>query len=120
MKKLSVLVCLLLGSVLPGWTQQPGNASTPAPCCDALEQHMRAMEDRIILLEGQVRLLKEQLAQAQATGAAPGAAASDSVPDKTTSAEARLSRWEGLVPSRRATGNWSMRNPASRSAPENG
>jgi len=85
MKKLSVLVCLLLGSVLPGWTQQPGNASTPAPCCDALEQHMRAMEDRIILLEGQVRLLKEQLAQAQATGAAPGAAASAAAPAASAS-----------------------------------
>ncbi len=71
MKKLSVLICVLLGSALPGWTQQPspGNVS---PCCDAIEQHLKAMEDRIILLEGQVRLLKEQLAQAQATGAVGG------------------------------------------------
>jgi hypothetical protein len=78
MKKLSVLVCMLLGWVLPGWAQQAGSA---APCCDAIEQHLKDMEDRIILLEGQVRILKEQLAQAQsaqpsqaqATGAASGA-----------------------------------------------
>jgi hypothetical protein len=67
MKKLSVLLCVLLGSVLPGWTQQPGNASASAPCCDAIEQQLKAMEDRIILLEGQVRILKEQLAQAQSS-----------------------------------------------------
>ncbi len=72
MKKLSVLAFVLLGSALPGWTQQPGNAPAVAPCCDAIEQQLKAMEDRIILLEGQVRLLKEQLAQAQATGAAAG------------------------------------------------
>jgi hypothetical protein len=80
MKKLVILVCMLSASALPGWTQQPGNASAAAPCCDAIEQQLKAMEDRIILLEGQVRLLKEQLAQAQsaqpsqaqATGAAPG------------------------------------------------
>ena len=78
MTKLSVLLCLLFGSALPGWTQQPGNASAPAPCCDAIEQHVKAMEDRIILLEGQVRLLKEQLAQAQVTGAAAGAEAAAS------------------------------------------
>jgi hypothetical protein len=77
MKKLSVLLCMLLGWVLPGWAQQSGSA---APCCDAIEQHLKDMEDRIILLEGQVRTLKEQLAQAQstqpsqatATGAASG------------------------------------------------
>ena len=77
MKKLSVLLCLLLGWALPGWAQQSGSA---APCCDAIEQHLKDMEDRIILLEGQVRTLKEQLAQAPstqpsqatATGAASG------------------------------------------------
>jgi len=70
MKKLSVLVFVLVGSALPGWTQQPANAW--APCCDAIEQQLKAMEDRLILLEGQVRLLKEQLAQAHATRAAAG------------------------------------------------
>jgi len=80
MKKLSVFICVLLGSALPGWTQQPGagNASAPATCCDAIEQHLKAMDDRIILLEGQVRSLKEQLAQAQAKGAAAGAEAAAS------------------------------------------
>jgi len=73
MKKLSLLLCVLLGSVLPGWTQQPGSgsATVPAACCDAIEQHMKAMEDRIILLEGQVRLLKQQLAQAQSSPSSP-------------------------------------------------
>jgi len=85
MKTLSVLLCVLLGSVLPGWAQQtsPGNAAAPAACCDAIEQHMKAMEDRIFLLEGQVRLLKEQLVQqAQPAGANVGgeAAASAAAP----------------------------------------
>ena len=79
MKKLSVILCVLLGSSLSGWTQQAGNPPAQASCCAAIEQQLKAMEDRIILLEGQVRILKEQLAQAQAaqpsqaqtTGAAP-------------------------------------------------
>lgn len=74
MKKMSALVCLLLGSALSGWTQQAGNASTPATCCDAIQQQLRDMEDRIILLEGQVRILKQQLAQgSQPTPATDGA-----------------------------------------------
>ena len=64
MKKLSVVLYMLFASVLSGWSQQTGNAAT-ASCCDAIEQHMKEMEDRIILLEGQVRLLKEQLVQSQ-------------------------------------------------------
>ncbi len=90
MKKLSVLICVLLGSALPGWTQQPsqGNASPPAPCCDAIEQQLKAMEDRIILLEGQVRLLKEQLAQAPATGAAGGETAANAAAPATPASPA--------------------------------
>ena len=89
MKKLSVVVCLLLGPALPGWTQQAGNPPAQASCCDAIEQQLKAMEDRIILLEGQVRILKEQLAQAQATGAAPsgetpGIAAAAGIPGGQT------------------------------------
>ena len=88
MKKLSVLICVLLGSALPGWTQQPGNASPPAPCCDAIERQLKAMEDRIILLEGQVRLLKEQLTQssqpAPATGAETAAAGTSASPATVT------------------------------------
>ena len=75
MKRLTLLLCVLLGPALPGWTQQPGNVS-PVPCCDSIEQHFKAMEDRIILLEGQVRLLQERLAQA--TGTPPGAEAAAS------------------------------------------
>ncbi len=95
MKKLSVLICLLLGSVLPGWTQQPGNASTSATCCDAIEQQLKAMEDRMILLEGQVRLLKEQLAQAQATGAAAGGEAAASAAAPAASASQAIASGEG-------------------------
>jgi len=80
MKALTVFLCVLLATALRGWTQQPGNTSAQAPCCEAFEQQLKAMEDRVIFLEGQVRILKEQLAQAQsaqpsqapATGAAPG------------------------------------------------
>ncbi len=95
MKKLSVLVCVLLGSVLPGWTQQPGNASTPAPCCDAIEQQLKAMEDRMILLEGQVRFLKEQLVQAQATGAAAGGEVAASAAAPAASASQVIASGEG-------------------------
>jgi hypothetical protein len=91
MKKRSVLLCLLLGWALPGWTQQPGNAPAPATCCDAIEQHFKAMEDRIILLEGQVRLLKEQLAQAQATGAAGGETAAAAPAPATSASQATAS-----------------------------
>jgi hypothetical protein len=71
MKKLIVFLGVLLGWIHPGWAQS-GTAPVAAPCCDAIEQHMKDMEDRIILLEGQVRLLKEQLAQAPPAGAAAG------------------------------------------------
>jgi hypothetical protein len=82
MKKLSVVACVLLGFSLPGWTQQIAPQSAPAggqaACCDALQQQMKALEDRVILLEGQVRMLKEQLAETQGSqaptaGSAPAA-----------------------------------------------
>ncbi|HVP52151.1 MAG TPA: hypothetical protein VMT05_08590 [Terriglobales bacterium] len=93
MRKLSALVLVLLGSTLSGWTQQSANAS--APCCDAIEQHMKDMEDRLILLEGQVRLLKEQLAQTQATGAAAGAETGAGAATPTASQVAPTAAGEG-------------------------
>ena len=78
MRNASIGVCLLIACVLPAWAQQNQPPAAPAggsSCCDALQQQMKAMEDRIILLEGQVRLLKEQLAQTQTSQTqAPGAA----------------------------------------------
>ena len=90
MRKFRVLVCVLLGFPVLGWSQQavPPAGNAPATgqssCCDAIEQQLKAMEDRIILLEGQVRVLKEQLAQAQAApGQAPTAATQAGAPPQT-------------------------------------
>ena len=66
MRNLTLFLTVLFGFQLAGMAQQAPSTGSPAGqagCCGALEQHMKEMEDRIILLEGQVRLLKEQLAQ---------------------------------------------------------
>ena len=71
-----MILCVWVGSVPLAWTQALANPPAASPCCDAIQQQLKAMEDHIILLEGQVRIFKEQLAQAQpsqaqATGPAP-------------------------------------------------
>jgi hypothetical protein len=77
MRKLSLFLPVLVGFSLLARAQQTpaaaGSAAGQPACCDAIEQHMKAMEDRIILLEGQVRLLKEQLAQSAPPAQGQGA-----------------------------------------------
>lgn len=60
---------ILLGLIALGVSAQ---AQTPS---DAMEQRMKALEDRIIELEGQVRLLKSQAAPATPSAPAPSAEA---------------------------------------------
>ena len=73
MKNLVVVGLLLLGIRAVAQTA----STTPAqnqqvPCCAGLEQHVKELEERIIQLEGQVRMLQEQAHAAQ-SGAAPAA-----------------------------------------------
>lgn len=44
-------------------------------CCSAMEQHMKDLEERIIQLEGQVRMLQQQAQTSQPAAAAPAAGA---------------------------------------------
>jgi len=92
MKFRIVLVGATIFSCLPLLAQQPGApAQTGAPAGEdtaALLQHIRDLEDRVIALEGKVRLL--QSAQAQPAMAAaptpPSAPAPSEIPAAVTSA----------------------------------
>lgn len=53
-----VMVCVL---VMSAFAQEPAKSGTPSD--SAMEQKMRDLEDRIIALEGQIRLLKAAQAQ---------------------------------------------------------
>jgi hypothetical protein len=53
-----VMVCVL---VMSAFAQEPAKSGTPSD--SAMEQKMRDLEDRIIALEGQTRLLKATQAQ---------------------------------------------------------
>jgi hypothetical protein len=64
-----------IGGTVVDQTGAAQNAPAVAPCCDAIAQQLRAMEDRVILLEGQLRILKEQLAQVQSAHPAQAQAA---------------------------------------------
>jgi hypothetical protein len=80
---------LLLGLAVPGWAQDSAQADPPTTvqAGGSLEQQFKEMQDRIVLLEGQVRLLKDQLNGMQArnaptspTQAPPAASASSAAP----------------------------------------
>ena len=91
-----IIVGLLLATMSAmAQTATPVPATTPAQnanqqgsCCQAIEQHMKDLEERIIQLEGQVRMLQEQ-ARANQGAAAPVAPATQAnVPQAATAAAA--------------------------------
>ena len=60
MKYLSVAVLVLGLLALQAFGQQAGTAPAPSTQDSAMEQRMRELEERVIALEGQLRMLKEQ------------------------------------------------------------
>jgi hypothetical protein len=68
----------LLACALPLYAQQ--NQAPAESANAALEQRLKEMEDRIIMLEGQVRMLQSAQAQASAAAAAPAATGGAAVP----------------------------------------
>jgi len=84
MDKKFLFVLVICGLPLSAMPQQ---SPSTAPDSSAMEQHMRELEDRIIALEGQVRMLKAAQAQpATPQPAQPGApaAAAAGAPGQTT------------------------------------
>src|SRR2546426_7886096 len=74
MKKTIVFACLLVGAFsLPAFSQQ-GAGRSAALADSAVDDRIKALEERIIALEGQVRQLKvQQTAQAAPTPAGTSA-----------------------------------------------
>jgi len=76
MQKSLLLFVLTTAMAAPLCAQQATAAPGNSPDMSAMEQHIRDLEDRIIALEGQVRVLKSQAAPAPAPpSAAPQEAA---------------------------------------------
>jgi hypothetical protein len=72
MRKVALELILVALVVLPVWAQQTsGNPQSAGPESAAVEQRIKDLEERIIALEGQVRLLKSESAAQQPAG--PGA-----------------------------------------------
>jgi hypothetical protein len=99
MNKSTIIGLLLLTtSVMAQNSANPPAANSQGSCCSALEQHVKDLEERIIQLEGRVRMLTQQARAAQPvaapnaptvapsavpTGAAAAAAASAASPSQT-------------------------------------
>jgi hypothetical protein len=66
---LPVLVAGLLA--IPTFAQQPATAPSGSAQDSAMEQRMRELEDRVIALEGQIRMLKSAAAQPASSQPAP-------------------------------------------------
>src|SRR5437764_7151854 len=73
MRDLGLLVAVSLILAMPAYPQQSGTlkAASGQPDNAALLQKIRDLEDRLIALEGQVRLLKSQAAPAPSPATAP-------------------------------------------------
>lgn len=85
MKKFSIVALALLVISVPIFAQQGTPAGSQPPCCESAEDRIKALEERIIALEGEVRQLKSS--QAAQAGAATGGAAAvpSAVPAETPS-----------------------------------
>jgi len=75
---LPVLVAGLLA--IPMFAQQPGTAPSGSAQDSAMEQRMRELEDRVIALEGQIRMLKAAAAPPASSQPAPAQPAEAAAP----------------------------------------
>ena len=75
---LPVLVAGLLA--IPMFAQQPGAAPSGSAQDSAMEQRMRELEDRVIALEGQIRMLKAAAAPSASSQPAPAQPAEAAAP----------------------------------------
>src|SRR6266568_8003245 len=75
--RIGLLAVISLIAAIPAYPQQTGTSQAASRQSDnaALQQKIRDLEDRLIALEGQVRLLKSQAAPAPSPAGAPGATA---------------------------------------------
>src|SRR5438876_386458 len=73
MRDLGLLAVISLIAAIPAYPQQTGTSQAASGQSDnaALQQKIRDLEDRLIALEGQVRLLKSQAAPAPSPATAP-------------------------------------------------
>src|SRR5215469_5607273 len=92
MKRFALVCAITLFSAGFSSAQQATGAAT-VPDTAALEQKIRDLEDRIVALEGQMRVMKAQAAQAPAA-AAPAAPSAES----TTQSAAAAAPVETIAP----------------------
>src|SRR6267142_3879332 len=86
MRKKCLFVLVVCGFAFPVLAQQTQSA---APDSSAMEQRMRELEDRVIALEGQIRMLKASQTQPGTTEAAPTPAPVEATgPSQTAPAQA--------------------------------
>src|SRR5256714_8084092 len=88
MRDLGLLAIASLMMALPAYPQQSGTSQAASGQSDnaALRQKIRDLEDRLIALEGQVRLLKSQAASPTTPSAATTETAAQAVPAAPTTA----------------------------------
>ena len=87
--------CMTILFGLPLCAQQAGTVPAANDQNAAMEQHIRDLEDRIIALEGQVRMLKSSATAAPAAEAAAASAAPSAAPPAPAPAEALASQATG-------------------------
>ncbi len=86
--RIGLLAVISLIAAIPAYPQQTGTSQAASGQSDnaALQQKIRDLEDRLIALEGQVRLLKSQAASPTTPSAATTETAAQAVPAAPTTA----------------------------------
>ncbi len=93
-----VWAVLILGLLpLTVFGQQPATTAPPATSDSDLAQHVRELEDRVIALEGQVRMLKAATAQPAPAQPAESAAQAAAVPQPAPTPAAPATQAEALA-----------------------
>ena len=93
-----VWAVLILGLLpLTVFGQQPATTAPPATSDSDLAQHIRELEDRVIALEGQVRMLKPATAQPAPAQPAESAAQAAAVPQPAPTPAAPATQAEALA-----------------------